>query len=457
MYAALFAYIFMSLLSLNTICVSGPSNTRAIFSPTHTISKSSSDQIVALPDSVVVEFAAAAYERCASTPGSPLAVQCVKGLFEEVGGGTQFAAAAMDNGMASPASAAQSTSSSMWLRAKQMDSMQSISLWDKLPKVDHTDIELPSKIEWFACPEGSITVCSRQRPRPLINSFILSPNGEESPEQHGIAFSFFMNVETWGKPATSPHDYSAGTTHIGNGSMSAGDSSTPEYFNPIQFMYSAALAAPEVSNGRGCCAAWKNGMNMVLSSESTSTVTMGANTGVASDESDSQFSVRLWTAVTIVLLFRGPFHYALVQSIQAAYRSMILPDLEAWEESRFRNFSLGTEDHDGNTVVHNNDPNSEVFVCRLEKLVAMLCLEIPTPIPGKLEIKLNISQAFNQDISSPKGERADTTSVIFSHRAKEQLPHCNYALKGMTCKKILVFLKYIFAAFIYATVFFRSV
>lgn len=35
---------------------------------------------------------------------------------------------------------------------------QEIIMWDRLPRHNHLDIELPSKIEWFACPEGSKTV-----------------------------------------------------------------------------------------------------------------------------------------------------------------------------------------------------------------------------------------------------------------------------------------------------------
>jgi hypothetical protein len=38
-----------------------------------------------------------------------------------------------------------------------------MKIWDRIPLDDLEDLELPGKIEWFACPEGSITIASSKR------------------------------------------------------------------------------------------------------------------------------------------------------------------------------------------------------------------------------------------------------------------------------------------------------
>jgi len=40
---------------------------------------------------------------------------------------------------------------------------QDIIMYDRIPRYNHDDIELPSKLEWFVCPEGPKTVESMKR------------------------------------------------------------------------------------------------------------------------------------------------------------------------------------------------------------------------------------------------------------------------------------------------------
>jgi hypothetical protein len=40
---------------------------------------------------------------------------------------------------------------------------QDIIMYDRLPRYNHEDVELPSKLEWFVCPEGPKTVESIKR------------------------------------------------------------------------------------------------------------------------------------------------------------------------------------------------------------------------------------------------------------------------------------------------------
>jgi hypothetical protein len=54
------------------------------------------------------------------------------------------------------------TSSSMQTTALPTDSSDVI-LWDRVPAQDLKEMEMPSKVEWFACPEGPITVESDTR------------------------------------------------------------------------------------------------------------------------------------------------------------------------------------------------------------------------------------------------------------------------------------------------------
>lgn len=48
---------------------------------------------------------------------------------------------------------------SAWVPGEEM----TITLLDRLPTTDLRDLEMPSKLEWFACPEGSITVLAAER------------------------------------------------------------------------------------------------------------------------------------------------------------------------------------------------------------------------------------------------------------------------------------------------------
>jgi hypothetical protein len=48
---------------------------------------------------------------------------------------------------------------STWMPGEEMN----ITVWDRLPTMDLKDVEMPSKIEWFACPEGPTTVIAIDR------------------------------------------------------------------------------------------------------------------------------------------------------------------------------------------------------------------------------------------------------------------------------------------------------
>lgn len=48
--------------------------------------------------------------------------------------------------------------------SSQLDEPQDIEIYDRLPSAAHFNkLDIPSKIEWFACPEGAVNILSMQR------------------------------------------------------------------------------------------------------------------------------------------------------------------------------------------------------------------------------------------------------------------------------------------------------
>ncbi len=111
------------------------------------------------------------------------------------------------------------SSSSEPLGADELD----LALYDRLPRQDHADVELPGKvrlhcfdcllccdnrnpsqIEWFACPEGTKTIVSEKRPEPYFSSFVLSAGGDA--DEHYGEFEYFSRFTKWCNMITTVQD-----------------------------------------------------------------------------------------------------------------------------------------------------------------------------------------------------------------------------------------------------------
>ena len=126
----------------------------------------------------------------------------------------------------------------------------------------------------------------------------------------------------------------------------------------------------------------------------------------SSSKSSQQFdssssSNRLWTAVSLCLVFRCSHHIQqLKRCLEITYNASILPQLIAWEKEWRRKIEaivpFCEDDDDDNDGVGDGDGNGgdrkdfqPLFLC-LEKLVSALCFECPIPIPGLLSVALEL-------------------------------------------------------------------
>jgi hypothetical protein len=130
---------------------------------------------------------------------------------------------------------------------------------------------------------------------------------------------------------------------------------------------------------------------------------------------ESSSSSRLWTAVSLCLVFRCSHHIQqLKRCLEITYNASILPQLIAWEKEWRRKidaivpFCEEEEEDDGNDdddgVEDGNAGGRKefqpLFLC-LEKLVSALCFECPTPIPGLLSVALELKiKDHNRDHDS---------------------------------------------------------
>ena len=67
-----------------------------------------------------------------------------------------------------------------------------VSVWDRYPLLDHPDLALPTRVEWFAAPEGTVLVDAVERPEPTMSTFVLSTSGMLA-EQYGVCMTLFVN------------------------------------------------------------------------------------------------------------------------------------------------------------------------------------------------------------------------------------------------------------------------
>ena len=91
---------------------------------------------------------------------------------------------------------------SLWTRTNQLSPTagsdcsplfeSNVKLWDRYPLQDRPDKGLPSRIEWFACPEGSLITVAKTRPSPIISTFILS-SGDDADDFYGICLYFALD------------------------------------------------------------------------------------------------------------------------------------------------------------------------------------------------------------------------------------------------------------------------
>lgn len=137
---------------------------------------------------------------------------------------------------------------------------------------------------------------------------------------------------------------------------------------------------------------------------------------------ESSSSCRLWTAVSLCLVFRCSHHIKeLKRCLEITYNASILPQLIAWEKEwrkkieaivPFCEEEYGVEN--GSAV--DSKEFQPLFLC-LEKLVSALCFECPTPIPGFLSVALELKiNDHNRD-----HDRGDDDRNVMMNKACHKL------------------------------------
>eukprot|EP01034_Spumella_vulgaris_P021442 gene21442-27474_t len=316
-----------------------------------------------------------------------------------------------------------------------------VIVYDRLPRQDHPDVELPGKIEWFACPEGSKTVLASTRPEPYFTSFVLSAGGDTS-EQYGLSINFFVDVSIVdhsddtreNSPAKSGTSRGTGRSRATTAATNPGDVDNPLWWHP-----------------------------KALEKETVEERTARKS---ALDESDKNHK---WTTCTICLLFRYPFMQQITDVLKYAYKDCLLPRLSEWETARndgIRNQLREThrkmrapdgtpQTPQSNAVTmdrYHASGEIKPFPMFVEQLMAMLCLECPLPVPGLLSVKLQLNAPQTRvsplkrlqieesekmkklDVDSTKtqgkdGNEVDGQSVLFSLPRTGSLPHCCYPME----------------------------
>lgn len=261
---------------------------------------------------------------------------------------------------------------------------EDIVLWDRLPVEDCPDFELPSKIEWFACPEGSVTVLSADRPQPYSLTFMLNA-GMETNDIVGLCFNFFVEVDH----------------------LSRDQAAEPQAAAPAQD--SCWWTEPGLSS-----------------------------------HSHSPRRQRVWTAVTICLLFRDSFIQPLSKCMDYAYLQCILPCVEQWEHARsghLKAFRAGANAENRLLLPDSCLDEQKLQLLKdfpschlnIDRILSFLFIECPVPIPSLLSVTLQFPSDDDMDMSArlsmqhPDGLEA--LSVQFVTPSIERLPVCSLSIE----------------------------
>jgi hypothetical protein len=260
-----------------------------------------------------------------------------------------------------------------------------MKIWDRIPLDDLEDLELPGKIEWFACPEGSITVASYRRlgfclfsllsnfemlfrPDHFFRRFVLNAGGD-SCEIYGLSLNLFLKVY-------DPFRSSAGADE---------NRVSPKYYVSHDSEDALQMESIPLSRNIGSD---NETVHPVRSSDST-------------DQLRSPVVTQpLWTVCTVCLVSRVPFFEELTKCLEFAYQSTILREVERWEKERdkqcqkelfsgalnLKHFPLSSINPDM-TSVKQNAENENVEVNAEQDA-------------GQIEERENISNKIDQPVSS---------------------------------------------------------
>ncbi|KAJ1436890.1 hypothetical protein B484DRAFT_245061, partial [Ochromonadaceae sp. CCMP2298] len=332
---------------------------------------------------------------------------------------------------------------------------QEVVIWDRLPRADLMDLDMPSKLEWFACPEGSKTVLQSDRPEPHFQSFVLSSGGE-TEEIHGLSLNFFIELAGFGalddrqKEALTPYSPSPGNS-----------------------LHTSTMLEAEAWWRRGEIGATGNAS--LGTGESKRHGGVGAE-GEGGDSDSGSFGFaersqpRLWTLVSLCLLYRSGQHVQqLRKCLDCAYSAALLPSLRSWEVNWADQValqmgvlgdppgegeplrSLLSRDNISSILASSFHTSFAPFSLSVEKLVATLCLECPLPVPGFLDVLLELpgGEALQRCVHSstsrwrgsyldPAEQRALENAgaeaeggvvVGFTATSPEDFPACPYPLE----------------------------
>lgn len=372
-----------------------------------------------------------------------------------------------------------------WHQAQQVE----IGVWDRLPRQDLPDLELPNKLEWFACPEGSITLLSLKRPDPYFQSFVLSTGGE-TVEVYGLSLNFFINLGKWREICKTDQNCAEDFDCEHCKEMKRKRKWYQNFQKGRKVRENSDLDInPELTKNAGVRKENQNILKRRTSEKFKSNQSSSAS--LSQNSSTSECQCRMWTSVTFSLVFRTPYIQQLKHCLTHCYREAILPNLRKWEETAFfkGNSNLDIQlqktrdgefsfSHDlgqkqskasmrNNSAIFSTANESLLsylttsFILPVESLLALICLESPLPIPGFLAVSLilppsskppksplkthNSTQqsrrlhtlrkklhSYDRDILDHRHSSFDHSDVVtFAAPHPESLPVCQYTLDSL--------------------------
>lgn len=261
-----------------------------------------------------------------------------------------------------------------------------IILWDRLPKSDHPDLEMPSKIEWFACPEGPINVVSSVRPNPFVFSFILS-SGNDGENVYGISFNIF--IKSNGPILIEDSDIFLSEDFDDEDD---GEDDGEEDNDEVQSEINGSDIFDEVDSNSYSpsyeFSLWKNNFTENF---------------INKKKKKKKF---LWTAITLCILYSQPYHDEIQRFLFLLYKNSILNSLISWEKKRdllVSNYFSSVEGDSGNkksilsfeffkSQYEDLMKNfSKPFLININNIINFFAFNCPTPLPKLLTINLNFT------------------------------------------------------------------
>lgn len=263
-------------------------------------------------------------------------------------------------------------------------------------------------MEYFACPDGTRSVCASSRPEPLFSTFILSGAGE-SGEQYGVCLTIFTSIQCDNKRNKTAERIIKERIVKDNDSVKSndGDNDNSSQKSPISNENSK----------------WWQSSPVTLTAESTGGLKAGASLeGV----SEKKREMKIWTGVTLCIVSRWPLVQQLQQCLLYLYHSSLLPSLLGWEDRcralmeeysvRLSSRETSTMTRDGNECDTVEDIAIDSMYLVMEPLLltgqciemlTKLCLEYPVPLWGifSLDVTLPaINRITSYDSNFDNGE-----------------------------------------------------